>query len=634
MNSAKFFNALAAMFRPPFDGLAVVVWLFFAWCYVVHPHSEILQGNFVDPDDPMRLAHTIDWLKGQSWFDLRQYRMDPPEGFVLPFSRFSEVPLAALILPLHWLGLPWSGAGIVASGLWPLILLGVMFWALRWVGQGFMPRHWAGITAYVALFATSLMFQFTPGRVDHHAIAALLTLLSLGCVTRMMDEPERVKWGLYAGFGLAAGQAIALEILPWLLALSGWVCAWMVVRGRVTARSGLAFGCALYVGSVAFLMVTQRPHAWFDTDALQYSVTYVLLAGGVAVGCGGIALAAQSRWAAARYLVAAALLSGAALLFLTRFPEMVAGPYGAMNRELAGMFFDNISEALPLSRKSPSIAALLLRIAFPLLGFAASLHFLTRKDSDDVWRWLLTALLLLAALLLATFYQARYLYYAMMFAVIPIAAAFYHGHAAINARWRGRRLFAAEIGLLLLAGPLSTVLLPALVDGRAFNTGVLLFPVQYGDGRCDTFALENILNSRRYYGDRPRLIMNMMDQGPEILFRTRHMALGGGYHMNVRGNLDSVHFFNATDPNEAEKIVRRRNVDLVVMCRQIPALYLGADGPNQFDLNNSGKVELRPTASFAEQLIYGKTPDWLERKTFPQLDKYLLFEVKPPAKNP
>lgn len=142
----------------------------------------------------------------------------------------------------------------------------------------------------------------------------------------------------------------------------------------------------------------------------------------------------------------------------------------------------------------------------------------------------------------------------MMFAIIPIAAAFYHGHAAINARWRGRRLL-AEIGLLLLAGPLSTVLLPALVDGRAFNTGVLLFPVQYGDGRCDTFALENILNSRHYYGDRPRLIMNMMDQGPEILFRTRHMALGGGYHMNVRGNLDSVHFFNATDPNEAEKVV-------------------------------------------------------------------------------
>lgn len=137
-------------------------------------------------------------------------------------------------LPLHWLGLPWSGARSLASGLWPLILLGVMFWALRWVGQGFMPRHWTGITAYVALFATSLMFQFTPGRVDHHAIAALLTLLSFGCVTRMMDEPERVKWGLYAGFGLAAGQAIALEILPWLLALSGWVC----VDGGARSRDG------------------------------------------------------------------------------------------------------------------------------------------------------------------------------------------------------------------------------------------------------------------------------------------------------------------------------------------------------------------------------------------------------------
>ena len=634
MNFAKFFSALAAIFRPPFDGLAVVVWLFFAWCFVVHPHSEILQGNFVDPDDPMRLAHTIDWLKGQSWFDLRQYRMDPPDGFILPFSRFSEVPLAALILPLHWLGLPWSGAGIVASALWPLILLGVMFAALRWVAQSFMARQWAGITAYVALFATSLMFQFTPGRVDHHAIAALLTLLGFGCVIRMMDMPEKTKWGFYAGFCLAAGQAIALETLPWLLALSGWVCAWMTARGRVASRGGLAFGCALYVYSVAFLVATQRPHAWFEVDALQYSVTYVLLAGGVAVGCCGIALAAQARLGLARYIVAAALVAGAGVLYLTKFPELVAGPYGAMNRELAGLFFDNISEALPLSRKSPSIAALLLRLAYPLLGFAACLFFLTRKSGDEVWRWLLSALLLLAALLLATFYQVRYLYYAMMFAIIPIAAGYRHALDAINARWRGRRLFAAEVGLLLLAGPLCTVLLPALVDGRAFNTGVLLFPVQYGDGRCDTFALENILNSRRHYGDRPRLIMNMMDLGPEILLRTRHMALGGGYHMNVKGNLDSVHFFNATDPNEAEEIVRRRNVDLVVMCRQIPALYLGADGPNQIDVNGSGKVELKPTASFAEQLIYGKVPDWLERKNFSRLENYLLFEVKPATKGP
>jgi hypothetical protein len=73
MSKPSFFAPLAAVFRPPFIGLGAVVWLYFVWCFLVHPHSPILRGDFIDPDDPMYLAHALDWLKGQSWFDTVQH---------------------------------------------------------------------------------------------------------------------------------------------------------------------------------------------------------------------------------------------------------------------------------------------------------------------------------------------------------------------------------------------------------------------------------------------------------------------------------------------------------------------------------------------------------------------------------
>src|SRR5712664_3852165 len=51
-------------------------------------------------DDAMRLVEVNDLIAGQGWFDLMQYRLDPP-GSLMHWSRVIDAPLAALILMLR-----------------------------------------------------------------------------------------------------------------------------------------------------------------------------------------------------------------------------------------------------------------------------------------------------------------------------------------------------------------------------------------------------------------------------------------------------------------------------------------------------------------------------------------------------
>ena len=51
-----------------------------------------------DTDDNMRISQVRAWLNGQGWYDLRQYKLNPPVGFDIHWSRLVDLPIAGLIL--------------------------------------------------------------------------------------------------------------------------------------------------------------------------------------------------------------------------------------------------------------------------------------------------------------------------------------------------------------------------------------------------------------------------------------------------------------------------------------------------------------------------------------------------------
>src|SRR5918995_457132 len=60
--------------------------------------SSIAIGN---TDDNLRMSQVRALLAGQDWFDLRQYRLNPPYGANIHWSRFVDLPIAAIILALR-----------------------------------------------------------------------------------------------------------------------------------------------------------------------------------------------------------------------------------------------------------------------------------------------------------------------------------------------------------------------------------------------------------------------------------------------------------------------------------------------------------------------------------------------------
>ena len=81
--------------------ISVAAWLAFCAWFVFVRWSNIHAFALGDTDDNMRMMQVRALLNGQDWFDLRQYRLNPPFGANMHWSRLVDLPLAALILLLR-----------------------------------------------------------------------------------------------------------------------------------------------------------------------------------------------------------------------------------------------------------------------------------------------------------------------------------------------------------------------------------------------------------------------------------------------------------------------------------------------------------------------------------------------------
>lgn len=601
-------------FRPPFVGLTALIWVYFVACYFLYPDSYVLRGAFIESDNYTYLAQVMDWLKGQGWYDHVQHRLAPPEGTFLHFSRLAEIPLAALTLLFGLTGLPMVGATTLAAMTYPPLLLWGLFWAARWVAESFMPREWTRITAYIVLFSQALLFQFSLGHVGHREPALILTLLSFGCVCRMLVQAEAGKWAAWSGFLFAFSLALALETLPWVMLLSLVIGVWLLVTGKVAVRPALIFAGTLFLSSLFFLAIYRRPAEWLDPQILSYSIVYVVLLGCVSVCCAGVALACLPTKIWLRYAVAAVLAGFSGTLFLGHFPALVTGPYGGMDAELAKIFFTYIPEARPLVASMP-LWALFVTLSLVLIAFGASALFTYHAKDDARWLWGTTTLLLGIAIVLTAFYQSRFFRFANLFALLPLAVLLQRGWLAIDVRYHGLDRLVARAALLVAVGPLLGVLVPACINGHLLDVRTALFPMRDVRNACDLLPIEGLLQSPEGFGKKSLRIMNTMSTGPEILFRTQHSVMAAPYHYNARGNLEAVRFFSATDASKAESIARADGIDLVLVCRAAIDIYHARDFAEQN----------RPT--LFRQLVSGTAPAWLHEVRLPYSSNLQLFEV-------
>jgi hypothetical protein len=561
--------------------LVVLAWALFLATSRFDWHG--LGVAFGDTDDAMRLVEIRDFLAGQGWFDVHQYRLDPPSTAPMHWSRLVDLPQALLMLAFGSVA-PEPLATKLAMFVWPpLTFVPVLFAARRLAVMAGGPlAALPGVLLCVWLMPAT--WQFVPGRIDHHNVQIALTLWLMVAA----GSPGRTA-ALLAGLASAAMMAVGMETLPYV-GIAAALAALRFLFDARQARDVAAYGMALAAGTLAFYILTVPPGRWTVAACDALSSSYLVLA---LLGGGGLALAASWRPAGETPGRRLAALAGVGACALAAFglvePACLRGPFGQIDPAIGPIWLDRVQEVQPITVSwRDNALATIVTLAMPVFGLFSALLLLSRRTPN---RLFVAALgLCVAASLAIGCVQVRTLVYANVLAA-PLVAGLVGALGARVQRLGGSPVSAVLAGSLL-ASSIVTMLVASMIPGMASTAGA----EEKSRAEAVRATCYDTANYAALANEPPGLVANFVDSGPFILAASPHSVLSSPYHRANRGIKEGYAFFKAP-PAEARDYAERRGVRYVVYCTA--SGYVG---------------HYRDTApdGLAARLDRGDSPDWLE----------------------
>ncbi len=546
-----------------------------------------------DTDDNMRLMQVRGLLDGQGWYDLRQYRLNPPGGLDIHWSRLVDLPIAAMILAFKpIMGTAWAER--LACGIAPILPLAVVMSAIAFTARRLVARSAYPLALIILLGAVAAMLMFMPMRIDHHGWQlAMLSLTVAG-----LADPQRARGGAIVGAATATSLTIGLEMLPYG-AMAGAIVTLRWVWDREEARRLAAYGLTLGGGSAAgFAMFASNANQGLRCDALTTVWLSVLIAGGALL----FVLARinpASRWA--RLGLALGVGGGLSGAFASVFPQCLSRPEGVSD-ELARTWLNNVREAKPIY-EHPLRSALPIA-ALPVAGLIGAVIATWRaRGSDRFAIWAPVALFtgFAVAMLL---WQVRAGPAAQMLAVPGATALAWVvvpwclGHRSILVRVLG-----SVGGFLVISGLFAGLILRVLPIDRP-NARALT--ISRAGARCASLPAMRSLNRLA-----PTVMFTHVDLGPRLIVTTHHSAIAGPYHRNGDAILGVHHGFQGS-ADQFRAIARRHGARVLMIC------------PNMAETT---VYRARAPNGFYARLAKGQVPRWLTPIPMPNRSPYRLWRI-------
>lgn len=562
-------------------------------------------GAFFDSDDAMRLVQVRNLLAGQSWFDMTIYRLDPPGGVFMHWSRIVDVPLVILIKIFSVFLVP-DYAERAARLAFPLALQGLLYAGVAWLARLLMGRG-AVIPAILLTFLSGIVFgQFQPGRVDHHAPQIVLLLFMVANIVAALD-PKETRHAIWAGLLAALSLSISIETLPFILTLAGLVVLFWVAWGTATRPLLMCFGLGLGLGLPAAFAATIGPAHWFDASCDAFSSVYLVAGFAGAIVAVALGLVPKyfpkrfERWPsrAAAAMLGALVVAGA---FVATKPVCLTDPFVGIDPLLREIWLDKVIEAMPLRliflREPFSAVILVLPI---LLGLAATIVAAWREpDSTSLEdalarrRWILLAAMSLVGAAL-TFWMNRVIGFAGPLALFGGAWCIVKAGALLREKW-------AKGAALSLA-----LVLPFSSIGWA----LVLAPQDHKRGKASPEQCLTPQAIAPFKGLAPGLVAAPIDAGSYILAFTRHEVVAAPYHRNNHGNRLMLDAFLA-EPSAAKALLRANHVDYVALCT---------------GLGETAVLAERAPNGLAAALVKGQVPAFLVPILLSNADSDSLYRV-------
>ncbi|MBI1179425.1 MAG: hypothetical protein GC201_02640 [Alphaproteobacteria bacterium] len=575
--------------------LAVMIWLIFVVAMMIGRAGQVAHFQLPDSDDYTRLVQVENWLDGAGWRDVTLHRLDPPNGVVMHWSRLPDVPLGAVMAAVE----PFAGrdnAAITAVLLVPSLYLLAFILLVTWMAARLFGEEPAYLAPILAAFAVPATGQFMPGRIDHHGLQVLLTLVMLAGAIRLYEGGSR-RWAVLIGAAGGVALAIGAEALPQLLAAYAALgVGWLLRRpGMIKANVATSVSLAAVTGLLLLLDVERGPYFVGACDSL--SLVYAM-ATGLAAAVWLLLWAAESRLAGpvARGVAAVALAGLATAALLLVFPQCAGGPYGALPPELAQSWLTGIGEAQSAFHLAANdLTSFLMYYVLPAVAVVTVAVSLVRRPDEAHW-WPLAVFL--AVTTGVAMLQIRGATVANAIAVVGAVPAYHALYSSVRRRVRTLSRVAAAVAVMVLS-PLTPVTVARTLK-------------QTPQDRARTVVDCGLPESLRNLNALPAgTIMAPSNMGPMIMARTHHSVLGAPYHRDVDGLTATLHFFAAPSDEAAHQVLRREHVDYVVYCV--------GEGPYSLpDLNDPHAL--------ATRLEEGHVPRWLSPVPDPRLH---VFRVEP-----
>ena len=584
-------------------GAALTGWVLVVLLALLRDWQAIASLHFSDPDDALRMVQVRDLLAGQDWFDLHQYRVAPPDGTMMHWSRLVDAPIAAVIMLLRPL-LGEARAELAAVAIVPLLtLLAAQLCLARLVARQLDTRL-VLIATLLMMLMLPAMLQFEPPRIDHHAWQIVAVVAALNAL--LAKTPRGA--ALIAGLSLAFGMAISLELLPFaglfgaLFALRWW-------RDPAGWRWLAWYLDALVLGSAAFFLGT-RGLGDLTNYCDTVSPAYLAGLGAIALGVHGMALRAAmpQMWLVAGLGLVA--VTGTAL-FLWVAPGCSTGPFARLDPLVRQFWYDNVKEGMPVWRQDWTV--LVQMTVPPLVGLAVAIN-LARRQAGQFWR---EVALMLGGAVAISIAVSRFSSVSSAMAIIPLTWLVRRCAQALSEpRTLVRR---AALAVLLLAALLPGLLLDLAGRGYA-RAATITGATPAAPATVQTHEVNVACGqpgSLSALARQPRgTIMGQFDFGPFVLLHTPHSVVATPHHRAAAAMHDTIAAFLAA-PDQARELVEARHVDYVMLCPDLVETRMYLD---------------RAPTGLAAQLLAGRTVDWLGPVVLgPQGGPMRLWRVRSPA---
>ena len=559
-----------------------------------------------DNDDTMRLVEVRDFLAGQGWFDLHQYRLGLSAGTLMHWSRLIDLPIAALILLFGTFLAPLK-AEAAALLVWPMFLALPLLAAMGLAGWrigGAQAMHVSlGLTA-ILIIATN---RFLPGAIDHHNVQLVL----VATMAAMLVDRTYSAFSLsIAGIAAALAIAIGAETMPVIATVCVLVAALWALRGEAyrAAAQGFALSIAVTVTLAFFGTVPPQLYSRVTCDNLSLGFYGITAVGGAALFMAATFASTASRPARFAVLALAGLAVAGSALVLA--PQCLQNPLANLDPLLVSLWLDGVSEAksgMEQMRLEPGSFGGFYAAGF----FAAVVCFfrVLRRDRAELHMILLS---LVAISWAVAAVQVRGAIFANLMSVLPLSLLVTELRRNANRDPKNLRA-----GFTYLAGALMAVPAFWAVDGVLAAEGApgLLNRLSIVDGAGERGASKDCISQtalRQLTGLDPVTVAGPSDSGAAILRFSRHRVLSGPYHRDQGGMLTEMHI-GLAKPSEAEAFLRGAEVGILAYC---------ASNPQTKTL-----ARMKPDGLYAA-LQKGHVPAYLEALEQDESSGFTLYRVK------